>query len=281
MKSFHPIAAFLFLLLCTGVVFPDNPEPAEIISRHLNSIAAAEKRQALKTLFAVGASEFESKNPSAKGGGKAIVVSDAENLYFLMSLNSRDYPFEKIGMFGDKLSIPFVTAGRRSVLGSFLMDNSSVLSENLFTGSMSLRWMNHIADSTGVRMKSAKMKKINGRDTYPVDVFFGATNSGNFKIRLYFDSETFRHVRSEYHREVDIGGITFRQQNQLQNAVVDLTEDYSEFRAVDGFTLPYVYKATLVSNSTAQNYESTWTIRVSEYYLNQKLAPDFFTFDVK
>lgn len=281
MKSFHPIAAFFFLLLCTGVVFPDNPEPAEIISRHLNSIAAAEKRQALKTLFAVGASEFESKNPSAKGGGKAIVVSDPENLYFLMSLNSRDYPFEKIGMFGDKASLPFLTAGRRSILGSFLADNSRVLSESLFSGSMSLRWISHIADSTEARMKSGKTKKINGRDAYPVDVFFAGGNSGNFRIRLYFDSETFRHVRSEYHREVDIGGITFRQQNQLQNAVVDLFEDYSDFRTVDGFTLPYVYKATLVSNSGTQNYESSWTIRVSEYYFNQKLAPDFFTFDVK
>jgi hypothetical protein len=279
MKSFHPIGAFLILLLAAGVVLSDNLEPAEIISRHLNSIAAAERRQALKTLFAVGVSEFESKNPSAKGGGKAIVVSDPENLYFLMSLNSREYPFEKIGMFGDKISLPFVTPARRSVLGSFLADNSRILTESLFSGSMSLRWINHIAGSTEVKMKAAKTKKINGRDTYPIDVFFTGANAGNSRVRLYFDSETFRHVRSEYHREVDIGSITFRQQNQLQNAAVDLVEEYSDFRTGDGFTLPYVYKATLTSNSATQNYESSWTIRVSQYYYNQKLAPDFFTFE--
>ena len=281
MKLYRSTAALLVLFFCAVVACSQDLDPAAIISRHLDSIAAPEKRSALKTLFAVGLSEFQSKNPAAKGGGKAIVVSDPENLYFLMSLNSLDYPYEKIGAFGDKISLPLVSAGRRSILGSFLLDNSRVLSEGLFCGSMSLRWVNHIADSTQARMKAAKKKKVNGRDTYPIDVFFAGGNSGNFRIRLYFDSENFRHVRSEYHREVDIGGITFRQQNQLQNAVVDLTEDFSEFKEVNGFTLPYVYKVTLASNSASQNYESSWGIRVSEYYLNQKLEPDFFTFDVK
>lgn len=281
MKFYRSTAALLLLFICAAVVCSQDLEPSEIISRHLNSIGAAEKRAALKTLFAVGVSEFQSKNPAAKGGGKAIVVSDPEDLYFLMSLNSLDYPYEKIGAFGDKISLPFVTSGRRSVLGSFLLDNSRVLTEGLFSGSMSLRWMNHIADSIQARMKTAKRKKINGRDTYPVDVFFAGGSAGNFRIRLYFDSENFHHVRSEYHREVDIGTITFRQQNQLQNAVVDLTEDFSDFKDVNGFTLPYAYKVTLVSNSASQNYESSWGIRVSDYYLNQKLEPDFFTFDVK
>jgi len=256
-------------------------QPEEVIARHLNSVAAEDKRQALKTLFAVGLSDFESKNPSARGGGKAIVVSDPNDLYFLMSLNSREYPFEKIGAFGDNISLPFVSPGRRSVLGAFLLDNPGILLEGLFCGSMSLRWLDHISDTARIKMKSAKMKKINGRDTYPIDVFIASGGAANFRVRLYFDRETFHHVRSEYHREVDIGTITFRQQNQSHNATVDVVEEFSEFKDVDGFTLPHVYKVTLTSNSESQNYESSWGIQVSNYYLNQKLEPGFFTFDVK
>jgi hypothetical protein len=60
-----------------------------------------------------------------------------------------------------------------------------------------------------------------------------------------------------------------------------LTEEFSEFKEVDGFTLPYMYKVTLTTNNATQSYETSWGIRITNYYLNQKLEPDFFTFDVK
>ena len=266
MKYFQSITFMIVMLLASSSLFAIDPK--EVISRNLDSIASADKRKALTTLFAMGFNQYESKVPVVKGGGKAIVVSDPDNLYILMSFNSRDYPYEKIGVFGKNVSIPYITPGRRSTLGSFLIDNSRVLSENLFCGSMSLRWMN-----------SADTKKINGRDAYAVDVSLSGSDSGSFRVRLFFDTETYHHIRTEYHREVDIGGITFRQQNQFQNARVDVTEDFSDFKEVEGFTLPYMYKVTLNSNSDTQSYETSWTIKVANYYLNQKLTPDFFTFE--
>src|SRR5689334_17755539 len=116
MKIYRSIFAVLILLACANAFYAI--ESKELVSKHLDSIASADKRAALKTLFAIGASEFESSYPVVKGGGKAIVVSDPGNLYFLMSLNSRDYPFEKVGAFGDKISLPYVSPGRRSPLGS-------------------------------------------------------------------------------------------------------------------------------------------------------------------
>lgn len=81
--------------------------------------------------MALGASEFESNVPVVKGGGKAVVVSDPGNLFFIISLNSKEYPFEKIGYFDGKTSLPFTTAGSRSLLGSFLSDHQLMLSEGL------------------------------------------------------------------------------------------------------------------------------------------------------
>jgi hypothetical protein len=277
MKYLQSITVMIVVLLASNILFAIDPK--EVISRNLDSIASAEKRKALSTLFAMGFNQYESKVPVVKGGGKAIVVSDPENLYILMSFNSRDYPYEKIGAFHKNVNIPYITPGRRSTLGSFLIDNSRVLTENLFFGSMSLRWIDHIDDMVRVKMKSADTKKINGRDAYAIDVSLSGSDSGSFRVRLFFDTENFHHLRTEYHREVDIGGITFKQQNQAQNARVDVTEDFSEYNEVDGFTLPYIYKVTLTSNSDTQSYETSWTVKVANYYLNQKLAPDFFSFE--
>src|SRR5258708_6629381 len=97
-----------------------NLKPQEVISRHLDSIGKKETRDAVKTLMMAGLSGFEAKNPGVKGGGKAMVVSDPDDLYFLMTFNSREYPFEKIGYFSDKVSVPYVNSGTRSLLGAFI-----------------------------------------------------------------------------------------------------------------------------------------------------------------
>ncbi len=252
-----------------------------ILEKNLDAIAPITLRQQLKTLFAGGVSAFTSKIPIVKGGGRVVVISDADDLYFLMSLNSKEYPFEKIGMFGEKVDLPFITAGQRSVLGAFLNEHPRILSNNLFCGSMSMRWISKLQADKDIKLKTNGTKKINGRESYLVDAFLPGMGSDEFSIRLFFDSSTFQHVRTEYHRTIRIGQISVGKANQLTDAQNDLVEEFSDFRSLQGFTLPYNYKVTFKSNSNSQEYESVWGIRVANYYYNQKLASDFFTFDIK
>jgi hypothetical protein len=279
-RSVVTLALLLFSANLT-FVFAQNLTPDDILARHLESIGTKEKRQALTSLMAAGTSVFESKMPSVKGGGKAVVVSDTGNLYYLMSLNSREYPFEKIGMFGNKASLPFVTAGTRSLLGSFLNEHPQVLTDSLFCGSISLMWINNVAEMRKLDLRSAGKKKVDGLQTMTLDVISTTKGSDDFKIRLFFDAETFRHVRTEYRREFKIGRIVMGQQNQLADSRLNLTEEFSDFKDVTGYTLPHHYKVTFSSNSNAQMNETSWSISVNSYYLNPKLAHDFFTFEVK
>jgi hypothetical protein len=253
----------------------------QILANHVEALGKKENRGAISTLFAAGLSEYETKSPVVKGRGKAVVISDATNLYFLMSLNSHDYPYEKIGAFGNKVSIPFINAGNRSLLGGFLNEHPRVLLDSLFCGSMSLRWIAGFAKNKMPKMKVGGLKKIDGRETYAISLMSAEQGADTFKVRLYFDAENFRHVRSEYQREVKVGRIVFGEQNQLADGKLALTEEFSDFKDVGGLTLPHQYKVTFSSNSNAQMYESSWRIRVTSYFLNQKLAPDFFTFDLK
>lgn len=274
-------------LLCTvaatvfsSVLDAQDLKPEEIVAKHVDAIGKKDTRDGLKTLIAVGLSEFESRIPLVKGGGKAIVVSNPENLFFVISLNSREYPFEKIGYFNGKASLPYITSGARSLLGLFINEHGKILSDGLFSGSMSLRWALMDPEKRKAKFKSAGTKKIDGKRVYALDYFPSSGGSNEFTIRLFFD-EAFNHVRSEYRREIIRGQGTFGAANQQANALLVLTEDFSDFKTVDGITLPYSYRVDFISNSNSTVNENIWGIKVSRYYFNQQLAPDFFTFDTK
>jgi len=255
--------------------------PEQIVAKHLEAVGKKEKRDSAKSLMALGYSTFEMRNPTAKGGGKAVVVSNADNLFFVISLNSKEYPFEKIGYFDGKVSLPFISSGTRSLLGSFLSEHNKILTEGLFGGTMSLRWTQFDPEKRKATLKYVGTKKINGRKSYVLDCFPSGVGSNEFTIRLYFDTETFYHLRSEYRLEVSRREGVFGQANQQTNATAMLSEDFSEFRPVEGLMLPHIYKASFVSNSNSLSNENIWGIEVVEYRVNQALAPGFFTFDAQ
>ncbi len=268
------------LVLCCSAS-SQNLKADEIVAKHLDAIGKREKRDEIKTLMARGASEYESRIPVIKGGGKAVVVSDPDNLFFVISLNSKEYPFEKIGFFNGQPSLPFINAGNRSLLGTFVAEHEKMLSEGLFGGAMSLRWSLLNLDKKRPKIKTAGSKKVEGRKAYVLEYSPSSGGSSEFSIRLYFDAESFNHIRSEYRREVTRGQGTFGQANQQANAVLLLVEDFSDFRNIDGLTLPHAYKVDFLSNSNTSSNQYIWGIKVSDYYFNQKLAPDFFTFNPK
>lgn len=277
---FRVLSVFLMAgVLFANSLFADEPKPAELISKHLDSIGKKDVRDALKTLMIVGSSLFESNAPVVRGGGRAVLVSDEGNLMYAMSFNSRDYPFEKIGFFDSKVNIPYVNSGKRSLLGAFVAEHSKVLSDGLFGGILSKRWPLHDIDKKKPKVRITGTKKIDGREAYVMDYIASGGGSTEFKIRLYFDAETFRHVRSEYQREIAAPTQRFGQQNQIASSSIILVEDFSDFRAFEGITLPYAYKATFTSNSNTTIYENTWGIKVEEVRPNQALQPGFFTFD--
>ncbi len=282
MRNLKKLPLFLLIVACSSMwLSAQNLKPEEIIAKHLNAVGSKGDRDALKSIMALGASEFESNVPVVKGGGKAVVVSDPGNLFFIISLNSKEYPFEKIGYFDGKTSLPFTTAGSRSLLGSFLSDHQLMLSEGLFTGAMSMRWPLWDIQKSKPKLGGGGTKKVNDRKAYVIDYNPAGGGSPEFTIKLYFDADTFNHIRTEYRYEIQPTDGTFGQQNRRASGVAILAENFSDFKAVEGITLPHTFRAELSNNGTSGMYKNIWGIKVDEYRLNQPLAPDFFTFDPK
>jgi len=280
MKTRYSVA-LVIVCLATSMASAADLKPQEIISRHLDAVASKEKRDGITSLMAIGASEFESTTPQIKGGGRAVVVSNPDNLFFVMSLNSKEYPFEKIGYFSGKLSIPFVSPGMRSLLGAFIADHEKILSDGLFGGVLSLRWPMLETGKPRGKFSFAGTKKVDGEKFHVMDFNVSGGGSPEFTIQVFFDAETFHHVRTEYKYEVFPRDAVFGQQNRRASGRLFVTERFSEFKNVDGYNFPHVYRIDFESNGNTGAQRNSWGIRVDKWSINQKLAPDFFTFDAK
>jgi len=259
----------------------DDFKVEDIISKHLDSIGTKERREEIKNRMAIGTSEFESKLPTRKTAGKAVIVSDAKNLMFITSFASREYPFEKIGFFAGKVNLPFISAGNRSPLGTFINDHKTMLSEGLFTGSISSTWNLLNTQSTKGKFDSAGTKKIDGRKTYVLNYYPGV-NSSEYTIKLYFDAQTFQQVRTEYRHLIAAKTSTFgKLGDQTGGFELSLIENFGDYKNENGLILPHTYQLKYMTTSNQGTYEFNWGVKISQYLFNQNLAPDFFSFDDK
>ncbi len=270
---------FACFLLASGftVASAQKLTAEEIIAKHLDSIAPKEKRDLVKNRFVPAALTFERKLPPVKGGGKAVFVSDDNNLMFLAKLNSQEYPHEKIGMFSNKISLPWVTAGTRSPLGTYLADHPKMLEDGLFMGTISSMWA---LESPKGKVQAAGKKKADDKEMYVLD-YFPKNVGAEFSVKMFFDVQTFQHIKTEYRHAISQQQQQFQTMGTRGGAYYTMTEYFTDYRDEGGLMLPHTYKINYVTNTDAGTYEYTWTMNIGEYHFNQNLAPDFFTFEPK
>lgn len=276
--SFRKVLCILILttILTLGISAQDI-KVDEILSKNIASIGDTKKQSELKNMMLLGASEFRSKLPERKSSGKLAIVSDASNLLFISSFLSDTYPYEKIGYFNGKPNVPFVSAGLRSPLGNFLWEHSDILKSGLFSSSMTLNWNLLEKNLKKSKFSLAGTKKIDGRKAYIVNCSNGAT-SGSMKIKLYFDAETFRHIRSEYREELAAKESKFGTLGGVSGYEVELTENFSNFKTFEGITLPGTSKVHYMDSSRNGTHEYDWDFNVIDVKFNQQLKDGFFNF---
>ncbi len=285
MKSFCDRFTGSVCVLALAVVFAgwalaQKMTADELISKHRASIGTKEKLDSIKERMAIGLSEFESKLPSIKTNGKALVASRGQDFMFLVSFNSREYPFEKIGLFSNRINLPWVAPGARSPLGAFVADHEKMLSDRVFTGSISGAWT-LLDPKMNAQVKLGGKKKIEGREAYGLEYWPKGVNSSEFTILMYFDAETFRHVRTEYRHVINPGQDTFGRLGRQAGVRQTLIENFGDFRTVDGLTLPYSYIAHYTTESNSGTFEYFWRLALQQHMLNPNLDAKFFTFEEK
>jgi len=277
MKLLIKIASVSVIVLAASLSgFPQKLKPEEVLAKHLDSIGTTEARSAAKSRIAVG--EASAKFISTRDQvvvGRVVMASEGAKNFFGLNMNSTLYPGERFSFDGKDANVGYVQQNTRSLLGNFIQSNDMLLKESLLGGALSSSWvMSNMGDNKG-KLSFDGLKKIDGKEVYALG--YSRKGSGDVTVTMYFDKETFRHVRTEYKRTSSAGiGLRPEQSSGFSESRLKVTEDFADFKAENGLTLPHTYK--LVYSISGQNgtTEIEWNFKFSEFAFNQALDPKTF-----
>ena len=279
MKIFKLSTFFVLSLFLCAAVSAQKMKPEDVLAKHLEAIGTAETRAAVQSMMAVGEASVSfvtQKNQSAQG--RIVLASAGEKNFWGVSLNAADYPWEKFSFDGKKTKVAYVRAGQRTILGNFVLTNDMLLDDGLFGGTLSTSWALLRLTENKAKISSDGTKKIDGKETYALS--YAAKGSGDVSVTLFFDKETFRHVRTEYTRTSSAGiGTNPNQSSGLRESRIKLTEDFSDYKTEKGLTLPHAYRVYYSISGQSQTTEIEWKFTLTEFAFNQKL--DDATFDAE
>ena len=278
-----PLARFTALLLFGLFAFigvrADNPKPEEIIDKHLASIGTKETRAKLQNQMAIGTAQFDilrsaTYTISKISNGKVVVLSEADKVFFGLKFDSPEYPFDEIVFDSQNVNVAFIKSGNRSILGNFIVSHRYLISEGLLGGSLSMNWSMFDWQSHQAKVKSGGKKKIDGRQTYVINYLI--KGGSPLSVKLYFDAENFRHLRTEY-QQVFNATITSdpRDSASQVQTIHRLTENFSNFKEIKGLTLPHSYEVKLLIDGKSTN-EFEWKYEFSDFLFNQNIDPKSF-----
>lgn len=266
----HLLLAITAVALLPSAHAADKLKIEDVIARHLASIGTPEARAAARTRLLNGAVEMqEVVGGSSIQRGTASFASDDRRIKVDMKFpGSSLYPFGEQWLFdGKQAQVAFTASGTRSALGSVLYHYPDALRDGLLGGSMSTSWSLLDPKLRDAKLKYAGLKKIGGREMH--ELTYSPRKGSGMEIRLFFDPETFRHVRTSYVIATSPGaGTDVMQHGDETRYMID--EEFSDFHTVDGLTLPATWTIRLeVQPNKASVLE--WRIRMDKLQNNAEL----------
>jgi hypothetical protein len=283
MRSARVLSALAsFAALTIGLAVPlyggdSAMKPEDLVARHLDALGSKEARAAAKTRVVQGAAVY--RILVGGGGlaeGKTGLASDGRKLRFMMRFQT-DYRGETFVCNGDAVHVAFSNSNQsRSPLASFVTTYDVIVRDGLLGGVLSTGWaLSDVADRKA-KLVYEGLKKVDGRPAHQLR--YEPTKHSDAEIRLYFDAETFRHVKTVY--SVSVGsnvGATITDSVNVRAERSTLEERFSDFKTVDGLTLPthwnLQFTRELPNGSTTL---SEWDLKEDQITNNVGLDPRNF-----
>jgi len=274
------LLAFLFIGSTPRSTFAvDRPKLTveEVLARHLKSIGTPEDIAAAKTRVIAGTSLFTARSPGkGQNSGLTILFSEGNKSVLAMTFSNPEYPHEKFGYDGQNLVISYVKPGTRSNLGEFIFQRTAIFKEGLVGGTLSTAWPLLNWDKDKGRLEYGGTKRIDDHDTYILKYY--PRKGSDLKISLYFDADTFQHVRTDYAQSVSTqmaASADADKQGQRELHYL-LSEQFSDFKQEGKLTLPHTYKISLMMERTGTTYLADWELGLQKFSFNQPLEASWF-----
>jgi hypothetical protein len=264
-------ALFVVALFSTNLMAtpPDDKMKAEdVIAKHLASIGTAEALAAVKSRVIVGTitAKLKLTNTPIEINGPVQFASEGDKVLLAMIFNSTNYSYEKAGYDGKDLTVGVLQSGRRSVLSDFFFAHEAIFKQGLIGGSLSSAWPFLRNDAKSMKLSYGGTKKVNNRSVHELKF----RNAGDLQVSLFFDAETFQHVRTEYKYIVPAQmGRTSTESAQQKESVYRLSEEFSDFKTENNLTLPHSYKLRLQVELPTRTQTLDFDMSLAQFVFNQ------------
>jgi hypothetical protein len=281
-KSSFILSSGLLMFVLAVAIAPalrakdEKLKPEQVIAKHLESIGSAAKLKEIKNRTTNGATHVDFRvGGHASLDGQGNIVSDANSVRASFNYPALEYPGEQFAFDGERVGVGQVNPGNRSPLGRFIYENEVLLKEGLLFGSLSTSWALLNTAVKQPKLDLSGPKKVGGRSLYEMK-YEAKKGRGNVQAWLYFDPDTFRHVRSQYKVEVTSSQIA-KIADSAELERYTLIEEFDQFKEVDGLTLPHSYKLEFTIDSPRGAFVGNWTYAVKQIAHNQPIDRQLFS----
>lgn len=287
MKKSFPIylaAIFIALSLFTNLINLSLAQDKkvtveEVVSRHLESIGSPEARAAIKSRLVSGQLKFVIRTGTTYQEDTVARIISAGAKFrctILWPRILRDRKEEEIIFDGERVATGFLQYQKGQPLSDYFFRFQLPLQEGLVGGVLSTTWPLMRMEERQPRLEYKGLKKVEGQQVHAVD-YRKRKGLSDLKITLYFDAETFRHLRTEYRYEIDnTFGSDAPDSSRMQTTRQLLTEEFDDFRAVDGVTLPHRYRLQLSRESGFRADLRDWELLVQKVSHKEPLDESLF-----
>ena len=249
----------------------------DVIAKHLEALGSAEARNKSRIIQGTAVGTFRLGGSGSAEGGAVIASQDVKSLVSIV-FGSSEYPYERVGYDGKTVTTGELTPGVRSKLGDFFMRHEMPVRDGLLGGVLSTAWPLLDVSGRNAKLKYSGIKKVGDRKAYALT--YEAKNSGGLKTTLFFDAETFQHLRTEYEkRQAQLMPNEPSVTQQQGDSVTKLVEEFADFKEEGGLMLPHQYKITLSVESLSQRVLQDFVFKLALFSFNQKI--DDSQFDVR
>ncbi len=272
-------------LIGMGLIVPSSSRGAElkaedIVAKHLDSLGTAPVRSAAKTRVVEGTAQYKVLVGGAgQAAGKAVLISEEHKIQLMMKFAETQYRGEQFIYNGDKFQVTatfsMFAEQRRSPFGQFLYVQDAIVREGLLGGVLATAWPLLNLQDRNPKLSYEGLKKIDGLELH--DIRYRPMKSTDLEIHLYFEPETFHHVRSVYTLSVQPELRSEVENVRQQQTRYRLQERFSDFKTSDGLTLPTRYDVQFSQElTTGGTTLFEWDITANQISNNVTLDPRNF-----
>lgn len=143
-------------------------------------------------------------------------------------------------------------------------------------GTLSSAWPLLDLQNHHAQLEYVGTKKIDDRVLH--ELRYSPRGNSDLKISLFFDQETFRHVRTEYQRVIPapMGKVEYSNVQEREGRY-KMVEEFSLFKPEGGLNLPHIYTIKLSVDTVNGTFLAEWTIKLTQFEFNQKIDQGAFS----